>query len=121
MDNVALVLLADPPITWPDTQPLSILYVGLVFVGIPLLLAAVIFALVYASSTARGPRYRPGQSWRAEPEWFDGPEQGLEAVRASASAPSAQIAAGESGASAHIPGERRDPGPPAAGGASASW
>ena len=54
---------------------MSTLHALLIFVGIPLLVFAVVFLLVYAPSLARGPRYRPGQEWDAEPEWLGGPDQ----------------------------------------------
>lgn len=46
----------------------------LVFVGIPLLVMAVISLLVMAPSLAKGSRFRPGQAWDAHPEWFGAPE-----------------------------------------------
>ncbi len=45
----------------------------LVFVGIPALVIAVVALLVFASSIAQGPRYRPGLSWWAPPVWINGP------------------------------------------------
>jgi hypothetical protein len=45
----------------------------LVFVGIPALVVAVVALLVFASSIAHGPRYRPGLSWWAPPVWINGP------------------------------------------------
>jgi hypothetical protein len=45
----------------------------LVFVGIPLLIIAVVGLLVFAGSIASGPRYRPGLSWWAPPVWIGGP------------------------------------------------
>ena len=45
----------------------------LVFVGIPLLVVAVVALLVFAPSIAHGPRYRPGLSWWAPPVWINGP------------------------------------------------
>jgi hypothetical protein len=45
----------------------------LVFVGIPVLVVAVVALLVFASSIASGPRYRPGLSWWAPPVWIGGP------------------------------------------------
>lgn len=52
---------------------MSTLHVILFFAGIPLLAIVVISLLVMAPSLARGPRYRPGQPWDAEPEWFGAP------------------------------------------------
>jgi hypothetical protein len=45
----------------------------LVFIGIPGLVIAVVALLVFASSIAHGPRYRPGLSWWAPPVWINGP------------------------------------------------
>jgi hypothetical protein len=45
----------------------------LVFIGIPVLVIAVVALLVFASSIADGPRYRPGLSWWAPPVWINGP------------------------------------------------
>ena len=45
----------------------------LVFVGIPVLVIAVVALLTFASSIANGPRYRPGLSWWAPPVWINGP------------------------------------------------
>ncbi|MEV6287444.1 hypothetical protein [Kribbella sp. NPDC051770] len=45
----------------------------LVFVGIPALVIAVVALLVFASTIAQGPRYRPGLSWWAPPVWINGP------------------------------------------------
>ena len=42
-------------------------------VGIPVLIIAVISLLVYATNRPSGERYRPGVSWWAAPEWFNGP------------------------------------------------
>lgn len=53
---------------------MSTLYALLFFAGIPLLIVAVLTLLVMAPSLAKGPRYRPGQEWDAEPEWFGGRE-----------------------------------------------
>jgi hypothetical protein len=45
----------------------------LLFVVAPLGLFLVIALLVLAPSIVRGPRYRPGLSWWAEPVWLGGP------------------------------------------------
>jgi hypothetical protein len=37
------------------------------------LVVAVVSLLVFASSIASGPRYRPGLSWWAPPVWINGP------------------------------------------------
>jgi hypothetical protein len=46
--------------------------VGL-YILIPLGIFLLAALLVYAPSSARGPRYRPGLSWFAAPVWFNGP------------------------------------------------
>jgi hypothetical protein len=45
----------------------------LLYVAAPLGLFLLISLLVLAPSIAKGPRYRPGLSWWAEPVWFGGP------------------------------------------------
>jgi hypothetical protein len=116
------VPFADVPVTWPSGESLSFLYVVLLFVGVPLLIVAVIFLLVYAPSTARSPRYRPGLAWRAEPEWFDGPAEGLAALDVGSADRGGQLPAGPStGATAHSPEREPRREPLASGGASASW
>ena len=45
----------------------------LLFVGLPVLVAAILALLVFAPSIASGPRYRPGLSWWAPPVWIGGP------------------------------------------------
>jgi hypothetical protein len=59
-------------------QQLTVLENLLLFVVAPLGLFLLISLLVLAPSIAKGPRYRPGLSWWAEPVWFSGPS-GLEA------------------------------------------
>ncbi len=49
---------------------MSTLHALLFFGGIPLLIVMAIALLVMAPSLAKGPRYRPGQDWDAQPEWF---------------------------------------------------
>ena len=50
---------------YPSTQDL------LIFVGIPLAVVGIIFALVYASPGGRGTkRYRPGRPYHFAPVWF---------------------------------------------------
>ncbi|WP_328995935.1 hypothetical protein OG394_14860 [Kribbella sp. NBC_01245] len=77
-----------------------------VFVGIPALIVAVVALLVYASSIAKGPRYRPGLSWWAPPVWIGGPGD-----RTTTTAP--ELTAGEAAAKTVVV---QSP-----GGASASW
>jgi hypothetical protein len=99
--------LADTPATWADPSPISTLHALLVFVGIPLLIVAVITLLVMAPSLAKGPRYRPSQQWDADAEWFGFPEAG-----AGAAGPR-QLESSRSGA---VSGPRDE-----TGGASARW
>lgn len=42
------------------------------FVLLPLTVYAVITLLVFTPSWARGPKYRPGLSWWAQPIWIGG-------------------------------------------------
>ncbi len=46
------------------------------FVGIPALVIAVLYLLVFAGSGSRGPRYRAGVAWQGKPEWWGGPDGG---------------------------------------------
>ena len=54
------------------------------FVLLPLAVLAVLTLLVMTPSWVKGPKYRPGLSWWAEPIWLGGP--GLEAARDAAPA-----------------------------------
>lgn len=81
-------------------------YTVAVFVGIPALIVAVVALLVYASSIAKGPRYRPGLSWWAPPVWIGGPGD-----RTTTTAP--ELTAGEAAAKTVVV--------QSTGGASASW
>jgi hypothetical protein len=83
----------------------------LVFVGIPALVIAVVALLVFASSIARGPRYRPGLSWWAPPVWIGGPD--VNAKPDPANLP--ELPAGPNSATASTGVARTT------GGASASW
>ncbi len=51
---------------------MSVLQVLVVFVALPLAFFAVVALLVYTPSWVRGPKYRPGLSWWAEPVWIGG-------------------------------------------------
>jgi hypothetical protein len=83
---------------------MSTLHALLLFVGVPALVIAVISLLVIAPSLARGPRYRPGQEWDAQPEWFGG------GIEAAPSTSAQQVTTGHDGED-----------PSAQGGASARW
>jgi hypothetical protein len=78
--------LADTPTTWPDPPPMSTLHALLLFVGVPFGISVGIALLVLAPSLARGPRYRPSETWDADAEVFgESPEP--TAVPAYAEAP----------------------------------
>lgn len=64
---------AATPLGWPDPDAMSTLEALLVFGGIPLALVVGISVFAMAPSIAKGPRYRPGREWWAEPQWFGGP------------------------------------------------
>lgn len=53
----------------------------LIYLGVPLAVAAVVALLTYLPSIARGPRYRPGRTWTANPVWFSGSDAPEEALR----------------------------------------
>lgn len=65
-------------------QALPIALTLLLYVVTPLLLFAIIAALVLVPSMRRGPRYRPSLGWWAAPMWFGGPPGDPEAVVAGA-------------------------------------
>ncbi len=92
----------------PDTQDL------LIFVGIPLAVIAIIFALVYASGSRGAKRYRPGRPYQFAPVWFlarpetDGPGAAARSLEAAATSKALEAAP-----------EREHPG--VTGGASDRW
>jgi hypothetical protein len=103
------VIFAEPPSTWQHPEPMSTLHALLLLGVLPAAIAGVIVVLVMAPSVARGPRYRPGLSWWAPPEWIGGPAGGL-----------AELDSGEEPRRAIGPGDDL-PDAQAGGGASASW
>lgn len=54
----------------------------LLFVGIPLVSAVVIFTVVWLPGAVTANRYRPGKAWAARPVWFAGPAEPLAAIEA---------------------------------------
>lgn len=96
---------------------MSTLHALLVFVGIPLLAIGVISLLVMAPSFAKGPRYRPGQDWDAQPEQF-----GALPVGATTSGRRIEAAAqSEREQASGTPSDRLGSGDEGTGGASVSW
>ncbi len=51
------------------------------YVGLPLLAAALIFAITWIPGALSANRYRPGKGWGAEPVWFAGPPDPVAAVQ----------------------------------------
>ena len=74
------VASADTPAAWDKAPHVSGLEYLLVLVLIPAGLALVISLLATLPSMIRDRGYEPGQSWRAEAEWFGGPRKGVEAA-----------------------------------------
>lgn len=111
-----MLLVASPAFAYirddgDDPGPgLTVLETIVIYAGIPALVTALIFALVYIPSMARGPRYRPGVSWWASPTWF----RGSASAPAAGSSPTAiATTAGVPAPTAEVSGE--------GGGASARW
>jgi hypothetical protein len=76
--------LADNPIG-PESgevreSDLGIVTTLLLYVGVPLAVAVVVFATVWLPGAVKAHRYRPGKAWEAEPVWFAGPAEPLAAV-----------------------------------------
>ena len=82
----------------------------------------VISLLVYAPSWAHGPRYRPGQPWDSNSEWFGTPvAAGVSPELLDSRSADGLPPADEAGSSAsQDPDEVRRP-RPGSGGASADW
>ncbi len=101
---VPIILVAGPAFAADDGEVsgsgLSALQTLGIFVGIPLAAYLLIVFLVLLPSLVRGPRYRPGRAWTAQPVWFSGPDE-----------PTAALAAVDTDAAKSVVG----------GGASASW
>ena len=113
-----MLLVASPAFAYirddgDDPGPgLTVLETIAIYLGVPALVTALIFALVYVPSMVRGPRYRPGVSWWASPTWFRGSASAP--APATGSSPTAvATAAGSAAAVVDDSGE--------GGGASARW
>jgi hypothetical protein len=74
------VASADTPASWEKAPHVSGLQFLVVLVLIPLGLALVISLLAALPSLIHDRGYEPGQSWRAEAEWFGGPQKGVDAA-----------------------------------------
>ena len=74
------VASADTPKAWEKADHVSGLEFLTVLVLIPAGLALGIALLALLPSMIRDRGYEPGQSWRAEAEWFGGPQKGVEAA-----------------------------------------
>lgn len=72
---------ADVPAGWSDPAPVDPVEAVLVFVGIPLLLFAVITVLVLLPGLIKGERFTPG-GHATEDQWFGGPSKGTAALPA---------------------------------------
>ena len=57
----------------------------LIFVGVPALIFAIVYALVYATSRNTEPRLREGQSWWTEPDYNTRESIGVQQTGAAAS------------------------------------
>jgi len=66
---------------------ISILHGVLLYIGVPVLVAVVIWILAFLPATTRQPRYRPGLGWRAAPVWFGGPRSAADRERVTGVAP----------------------------------
>ncbi|MDQ6686146.1 MAG: hypothetical protein M3Z50_00800 [Actinomycetota bacterium] len=71
---------ADAPRAWGPEPHVSGFQFLLVLFLIPLSLALVISLLVSLPSMMHKRGYEPGHAWRAETEWFGGPDKGVAAL-----------------------------------------
>ena len=62
---------ADIPVGWSDPPPVSALRDILIFIGIPLLITAAIFAAVYLPGVIRGESVAPAGA-HTDDQWFGG-------------------------------------------------
>jgi hypothetical protein len=72
--------MADTPAAWEKAPHVSGLEFLLVLVLIPVGIGLVITVLTLLPSLIHDHGYEPGQSWRAEAEWFGGPRKGVDAA-----------------------------------------
>lgn len=71
---------ATAPEQWDPAPDVSALHALLILLVIPLGLVLVISFLAVVPDLIRGQRYEPGRPWRNQPEWFGGPQKGIEAA-----------------------------------------
>ncbi len=65
-----------------DREPaLGTLTTLALYLGVPLLVAALVFAITWLPGAMTANRYRPNKSWDAEPVWFAGPPDPVAAVQ----------------------------------------
>ncbi len=78
--GLPVAAFADTPASQADAPGVSGLQFLIVLVLIPaaLFLAIALFAALPSMISDKG--YEPGQSWRAEAEWFGGPRKGIDAA-----------------------------------------
>ena len=62
---------ADIPLGWSDPEPVPVLRDLMVFIGIPLLITAVIFAAIYLPGIIRGESVAPAGT-HTDDQWFGG-------------------------------------------------
>ena len=92
---------ATAPEEWGPEPDVSALHAILILVVIPLGLVVLITFLALVPDFIRGQRYEPGRPWRNQPEWFGGPQKGLEAADEAEPEALEQSHGGRGGASAH--------------------
>jgi hypothetical protein len=66
----------------------------MLYIGIPVVFASIIAAVVWLPGAVRSHRYRPAKGWTAPPVWFAGPVEGDAAVAAAAAGGSDGITRG---------------------------
>jgi hypothetical protein len=71
---LATPAVAEPSEGWPATEPVDMVHVLLVLVGIPLLLLLAITVAVYVPALVKGERIAPGAP-AVENQWLGGPRR----------------------------------------------
>jgi hypothetical protein len=94
---------ADVPVGWSDPPSVPVLHDLLVFVGIPVLITACIFAAIYLPGIVRGEPVAPAGA-HTDDQWFGGRRETAEL---------------ETSGAAREPAESEQPGD--TGGASGTW